>query len=104
MNLLLNILKALAIVLGVYSVLFASVCAMTWYREGRWWLSGIGWRISVEDWSMFLLFFVVLPFLLALGALYLPAEGRKYAAIAALLLILSILVWIGIQIASPPSE
>jgi hypothetical protein len=105
MSLLLNILKAVGIVLGAYFLLFAGIWAMVWCRFHTAHLSDFGWKVSPEgDWRETLLVFAVLPFLLALGAFYLPPRGRMYAAIGALLLIAGILIHVGIQIANIPRD
>lgn len=104
---LLNLLKALGIVLGAYLLLFAGIWAILCLRYGTIRLSDIGLKetdptqISLAG---VILILVVLPVLMTFRALYLPPRGRLYAAIGTLLLILGAWICIGIQISNLPSS
>ncbi len=103
-NLLRNILKAVGIVIGAYVLLFAGIWVMVRWHFRTADISDFGVKASSEDLWLTLLVSAVLPFLLALGALYLPPRGRMYAALGALLLLVGILIHVGIQIASIPRD
>lgn len=107
MNLLLNVLKAIGIALGWYLLLFAGLWVMLTLRFGRHWLVDFGLKDMPASQASFTesllgIGFYVMPFFLSLVALYLPPQGRIYVAVAALLLMLAIWVWFGIQIFNGP--
>src|SRR4051812_43218075 len=93
MNHLLNLLKAFGIVIGWYCLLFTGIRAMLYLCGIAVWPAD-GPVVFIVPLILISLFLVTLTF----GALYLPPQGRLYAAMAMLLLTLAIWISIGINI------
>ncbi len=98
MKLLFNILKAFCIALGAFLLLIVGTGAMLLLRYGASIFSNTCINVNPIGILVIFLFF----FFLAFGVLYLPPKGQMYAAIGALSLLLSALIWIGIQTFNAP--
>jgi hypothetical protein len=102
-NLLINVVKAFGLVFGAYLLLLVGFWLILCWESGRIVrISDFGWKVEgpghIRDALLGLFLFLLLPFAIALGALYLPSEGRTYVAVGALFLILGIWIWFADQI------
>src|SRR5687768_9641484 len=108
MNPLLNVLKAIGIALGWYLLLFAGCWVILTVRFGKHWLADFGLKDMPPEQQelsfgvLLVLALPVLPFFLAFAALYLPPQGRMYAAIGALSVLVVLWIWFGVKLFNAP--